>query len=980
MKIFSKKSRDPFAEIMQCIREGDYERALGWFRTLLKRDPKNTRIRLRYADAVARTGREDEAVRQYQMVAEDLAQAGFKIQALALNKKIVSLDPGQATVEAAPPTETAPLRLASGDATLNSIDSSNGSPPSPEPQRLELWNGLSPLACASEMRQPRTGDASEADAQAVPKLDVAHHSDSESDAPSSASVQMAQTEIWVGEPPFEFEVEEVTVGSALSGRPHTEAATGEADRHSPIGVELGVGASIAPSPTFEFDEAQGGDVANNERASIQPTQVIEIVGWDLVGSESSEEVNDRDESSETARAKKANGELELDILIEDVLDTAECDPDAFTCVQEDTDLATFGDDSENLKGERAADEPVSAPPFAGLPPRVSPLLNAREIADAIAWLPPEETDLAGPSGNDGRHQQGEPAPSGDDGENLKRERAADEPGTVFLFGGLPPRVSPLLDAREIADAIAWLQPEETDLAGPSRNDGRHQQGEPAPSGADELIKIPLFSGLNARELAGVARALVRHTVEAGTVILSALESGNSMLIVSSGEVEVTCQQRGRRARVATFAEGDFFDELSVLSGLPSGAAVTALANSELLSLKRVDLSALVGLHPAVESQVQKACEERVTANRLMAVERRDAMEESEEGRASPKLFDGEWLLKLRRIRTQGGRLVGHLKRAPRRRKGSRASLWETAPSFLGVSAAPAADVKQGIIPFDGAHLEFTNLAAPRETAKAAKSFTEKFGPLLWDGHYESKLPDGGSDSDTTNERTPTRFDWNLPLERFWSEQRRFHFLFRLGVLMTPTHAGTLGRDTPPSPEIRAAVLRTLRKNVEAFGEIECRLIDLTHPVGVFESAPKPSEDKSHHGAELARVMDWLKLLEGNVLESPDHWTEQEYLTWLTTAEGVGEILNAARRKTFKHAYDIQEGWKERAEFHGVLDALYFALGEALFGNHGYRLCPMCPRVYHHIDADSDTCCQKCAEAGRKKRRRKKPRAQRAGNR
>ena len=87
------------------------------------------------------------------------------------------------------------------------------------------------------------------------------------------------------------------------------------------------------------------------------------------------------------------------------------------------------------------------------------------------------------------------------------------------------------------------------------------------------------------------------------------------------------------------------------------------------------------------------------------------------------------------------------------------------------------------------------------------------------------------------------------------------------------------------------------------------------------------------------------------MESPDHWTKEEYLTWLTTAEGVGEILDAARRKSFKHEYGIQEGWKESAGFHSVLDALYFALGEALVGNHGYQLCPKCPRVYHHIEAD-----------------------------
>ncbi len=496
-------------------------------------------------------------------------------------------------------------------------------------------------------------------------------------------------------------------------------------------------------------------------------------------------------------------------------------------------------------------------------------------------------------------------------------------------------------------------------------------GEPAPLATDELVGIPLFSGLNARELTGVARTLVRRKVEAGTAILSASDSSDSMLIVSTGEVEVTCQQQGRRLRVATFAEGDFFDALSVLRGLPPEAAVTALANTELLSVNRVDLNALLGLHPAVETQVRRAYEDRVTENRLMVLERRDAMNESQAGHAAPKLFEAESLLKLRRIRTQGGRLLGHVKRAPQRRNESPAALWEVAPSFLSVATGPVADEKQAVVPFDGAHLEFTNLAAHGETAKAAKSFTQKFGPLLWDGHYELKLARPVGASDTGNKGIPTLLDWSLPLERFWSEQRRFRFLFRLGVLMTPAHAGTLGRDSPPGTEIRAEVLRILKENLEAFEEIERRLIDSTNPVGGFKSARKPFKDESDHGAQLTRVMDWLERLGGNVLESPDHWTKEEYLTWLTAAEGVREVLGAARRKSFKHEYNIQEGWKASTEWHNVLDALYFALGEALFGNHGYRPCTKCPRVYLQVESDRDI-CGRCGGAEKKRRTPNKP--------
>ncbi len=349
MKFFSKTELDPFAEILQCIRKGDYERALGWFQQLLERDPKNTRIRLRYADAVALTGRDDEAVRQYRMVADELAQAGFKIQALALNKKIVQLDPSQAIVDRAPapvgpsstptPTETTPRKAPPRDATLlnrtvstseNSIDSSNGSMPSPEPRDLKWRNWLGRLAGPGGMKQPRTGsrthEASEADAQAATKLDVAHDSDSGSDALSNAPVQMSQTEIHAGELSVEKE--------------STKAATGEAE------PELEVKAS------------------SRETA---PPESIEIESWAAAVAVPPP----ADEPSTSAGEETAGGgEVELDIMVETVPGVAECDADAFAWFQEEIDLtAPSSNDSDNLVGEPAplaADDPIGAQLFSAL--------------------------------------------------------------------------------------------------------------------------------------------------------------------------------------------------------------------------------------------------------------------------------------------------------------------------------------------------------------------------------------------------------------------------------------------------------------------------------------------------------------------------------------------------------------------------------------------------------------------------------------
>ena len=93
-----KKRKDPFREIQNCLQKRDYKGALPWFQTLLEKDKKNTQIRLRYADTLVLAGSKKEAIKQYRIVADELAESGFMIRAIAINKKIVQLDPRQTDV------------------------------------------------------------------------------------------------------------------------------------------------------------------------------------------------------------------------------------------------------------------------------------------------------------------------------------------------------------------------------------------------------------------------------------------------------------------------------------------------------------------------------------------------------------------------------------------------------------------------------------------------------------------------------------------------------------------------------------------------------------------------------------------------------------------------------------------------------------------------------------------------------------------
>ena len=65
----------------------DYNGALEWFITLLRKDKKNTQIRLRFADTLVLAGKKNEAVKQLRIVADELADKGFMIRAIAINKK-----------------------------------------------------------------------------------------------------------------------------------------------------------------------------------------------------------------------------------------------------------------------------------------------------------------------------------------------------------------------------------------------------------------------------------------------------------------------------------------------------------------------------------------------------------------------------------------------------------------------------------------------------------------------------------------------------------------------------------------------------------------------------------------------------------------------------------------------------------------------------------------------------------------------------
>lgn len=115
------------------------------------------------------------------------------------------------------------------------------------------------------------------------------------------------------------------------------------------------------------------------------------------------------------------------------------------------------------------------------------------------------------------------------------------------------------------------------------------------------VRSPLFEVLNEKERAALVDEMELETHEEGSVIISEGDPGDSMYVISSGEVKVYTRATGKSGTVylAKLGEGDFFGEVSVLTGKPRTATITASQPTELLRLDKDKLDNALAKHPGV---------------------------------------------------------------------------------------------------------------------------------------------------------------------------------------------------------------------------------------------------------------------------------------------------------------------------------------------------------------------------------------------
>ena len=114
-----------------------------------------------------------------------------------------------------------------------------------------------------------------------------------------------------------------------------------------------------------------------------------------------------------------------------------------------------------------------------------------------------------------------------------------------------------------------------------------------------IPKSPLFEQLNEEERKAIVREMEVETHDEGSVIINEGDPGSSMYLIVSGEVKVYTRGTAGTVYLARLGEGDFFGEVSVLTGKPRTATITASQRTELLRLDKEKLDALRPHHPGI---------------------------------------------------------------------------------------------------------------------------------------------------------------------------------------------------------------------------------------------------------------------------------------------------------------------------------------------------------------------------------------------
>lgn len=135
-----------------------------------------------------------------------------------------------------------------------------------------------------------------------------------------------------------------------------------------------------------------------------------------------------------------------------------------------------------------------------------------------------------------------------------------------------------------------------------------------------LQHVEFLRSLTDSELADLVHKIKMRKCPAGETVVTSGEEGSSMFIVVAGHLDVTVKPPGNAEfiRVATLGPGDFFGEMSLLTGEIRTATVTAIVPSVVYEITHEIFASLIESRPELVDELSRFAAERRLRNEAAA--------------------------------------------------------------------------------------------------------------------------------------------------------------------------------------------------------------------------------------------------------------------------------------------------------------------------------------------------------------------------
>jgi CRP/FNR family transcriptional regulator, cyclic AMP receptor protein len=129
----------------------------------------------------------------------------------------------------------------------------------------------------------------------------------------------------------------------------------------------------------------------------------------------------------------------------------------------------------------------------------------------------------------------------------------------------------------------------------------------ARASADVLRKVPLFAGLDTRELDEVAGSMKERRFSAGDTVTQEGAGGAGFFIIEEGTADVTVDGQPR----PSLGPGDYFGEIALLTGSDRTATITATTDMVCWGMTAWDFRPLVESNSAIAWNLLTAMADRL---------------------------------------------------------------------------------------------------------------------------------------------------------------------------------------------------------------------------------------------------------------------------------------------------------------------------------------------------------------------------------